>query len=71
MSNDQKKHEEGKDNERRSPITTLLFISVTLALAVKMSLNIPAFRDFFSGYGKLVLLPVLLLLAYIGTHRRG
>ncbi|MDO9508750.1 MAG: hypothetical protein Q7I97_05325 [Thermovirgaceae bacterium] len=62
---------EGKDEKsRRSPITTLLFITVTLALAVKMVIRIPAAREFFSGYGKFIFLPVLVFLGYIGTQRK-
>lgn len=62
---------ESKDEKnRRSPITTLLFITVTLALAVKMAIRIPAAREFFSGYGKFIFLPVLVFLGYIGTQRK-
>ena len=62
--------ESKEEKNRRSPITTLLFITVTLALAVKMAIRIPAAREFFSGYGKFIFLPVLVLLGYIGTQRK-
>lgn len=62
--------EEREDKSRRSPITTLLFITVTLALAVKMVIKIPAAREFFSGYGKFIFLPVLIFLGYLGTQRK-
>lgn len=69
--NDEIQNSEGKEEKsRRSPITTLLFIAVTLALAVKMAIRIPAVRDFFSGYGKFIFLPVLVFLGYIGTQRK-
>ncbi len=65
------RNSESKDGKnRRSPITTLLFITVTLALAVKMAIRIPAAREFFSGYGKFIFLPVLVFLGYIGTQRK-
>ncbi len=65
------RNNESKDEKnRRSPITTLLFITVTLALAVKMAIRIPAAREFFSGYGKFIFLPVLVFLGYIGTQRK-
>jgi len=60
----------GSGDKRRSPLTTLLFVTVTLALAVKMAIRIPAARDFFSGYGKFIFLPVLVFLGYIGTQRK-
>lgn len=69
MNKENQKIEE-KEKSRRSPITTLLFITVTIALAVKMAIKIPAARDFFSGYGKFIFLPVLVLLGYIGTQRK-
>ncbi|HON34155.1 MAG: hypothetical protein WBJ42_05290 [Thermovirgaceae bacterium] len=64
--------ERGKGGERKhSPLTALLFLTVTLALAVKLLINVPFFRQFFSGYGKFVLLPVLFYLGYVGIHRKS
>ncbi|MFA5621790.1 MAG: hypothetical protein WC948_03720 [Thermovirgaceae bacterium] len=64
--------ERGKKDERKhSPLMALLFLTVTLALAVKLLINVPLFRQFFSGYGKFVLLPVLFYLGYVGIHRRS
>ncbi|HOC81829.1 MAG: hypothetical protein BWY01_00264 [Synergistetes bacterium ADurb.Bin155] len=64
--------EKGKEGGRKhSPLTALLFLTVTLALAVKFLINVPFFRQFFSGYGKFALLPVLFYLGYIGIHRKS
>lgn len=70
MNNETRNTKGRKDKSGRSPITTLLFITVTLALAVKMAIKIPAAREFFSGYGKFIFLPVLVFLGYIGTQRK-
>lgn len=70
MNNETRKTEGREDKSGRSPITTLLFITVTLALAVKMAIKIPAAREFFSGYGKFIFLPVLIFLGYLGTQRK-
>ena len=64
--------EKGNKGERKhSPLTALLFLTVTLALAVKLLINVPLFRQFFTGYGKFALLPVLFYLGYIGIHRKS
>lgn len=70
MNNETRNTEEREDKSGRSPITTLLFITVTLALAVKMAIKIPAAREFFSGYGKFIFVPVLIFLGYLGTQRK-
>lgn len=70
MNNENQNTEGREDKSRRSPITTLLFVTVTLALAVKMAIRIPSAREFFSGYGKFIFLPVLIFLGYIGTQRK-
>lgn len=60
----------GEGKSVRSPITALLFFTVTLALGVKLAIRIPAFREFFSGYGKFIFLPVLMVLGYLTTQRK-
>ena len=70
MNNEVRNNEGREEKSGRSPITTLLFITVTLALAVKMAIKIPAAREFFSGYGKFIFLPVLIFLGYLGTQRK-
>lgn len=71
MNDETRNNEVREDKGRRSsPMTTLLFITVTLALAVKMAIRIPAAREFFSGYGKFIFLPVLIVLGYLGTQRK-
>ena len=70
MNNEARNNEGREEKSGRSPITTLLFITVTLALAVKMAIKIPAAREFFSGYGKFIFLPVLIFLGYLGTQRK-
>jgi hypothetical protein len=59
-----------KQVKGKSPLTTLLFITVTLALAVKMAIRVPVLRDFFSGYGKFIFLPVLMALGYLATQKK-
>lgn len=71
MNGEIQNSESKEEKRRRSPITTLLFITVTLALAVKMAIRIPAAREFFSGYGKFIFLPVLVFLGYLGTQRKN
>ena len=71
MSDQGEEKRKNMEDRGHSPLTVILFFTVTLALAVKLLINIPFFREFFSGYGKLILLPVLLFLAYIGIHRKG
>lgn len=53
----------------RSPLTTLLFISVSLAILMKFLYTIEPVRQFFAGHGKFVFIPLLLFLGYLGTKR--
>jgi hypothetical protein len=55
--------------KKRSPLTTLLFICVSLAILMKFLFQIEPVRHFFAGPGKYVFVPILLFLGYLGTQR--
>jgi len=54
---------------KRSSLTTLLFICVSLAILMKFLFYIDPVRHFFAGPGKYVFVPILLFLGYLGTQR--
>ncbi len=63
------KKEPSSDDKQRSPLTTLLFICVSLAIFMKFLYHIEPVRQFFSGPGKFLFSPILLFLGYLGTQR--
>ncbi|HAA47524.1 MAG TPA: hypothetical protein DCE03_03435 [Synergistaceae bacterium] len=61
--------EKGKKEKQRSPLTTLLFICVTLAIVMKFLYGLEPVRQFFAGPAKFIFVPILLFLGYLGTKR--
>lgn len=57
------------DENKRSSLTTLLFICVSLAILMKFLFHIEPVRQFFAGPGKFVFFPILLFLGYLATQR--
>jgi len=61
--------EKGEKEKQRSPLTTLLFICVTLAIVMKFLYGLEPVRQFFAGPAKFIFVPILLFLGYLGTKR--
>jgi hypothetical protein len=58
-----------KVEKKRSSLTTLLFICVSMVIFMKFLFHIEPVRHFFAGPGKYVFVPILLFLGYLGTQR--